>query len=416
MLSHRITEQFGVRELFLTAIPSENIICQNDFQGNGKPVPDTVAQVSNLLREVGEVLQAEKFQNTATQVNVFLADVGKKQLVRKLLCDFFGENSPATTFVPQKPCDGGEIAVELYAIAPHENAKNTVSITRKSNHDKSICVSFDDLTWCFLADIVPSELPVGSYARSFDVFKKLESELAYYGLVPEQILRTWLYQGHLVLQEGDSQRYKELNSARTDFFSGKRFLADYLPKGYNGPTVYPASTGIGSDDVDIVIGGLALSTKRTDIIAVPLENPNQTSAFDYGVVYSPQSPKFARAMGLQIGDAARIYVSGTAGITESESRYENDPEAQTELTLDNIEALISGENLANHGIKGFDANLSDLAVARVYVKREAEYERIKAICEKRCKNIPILYTIADVCRPELLVEIEGIAVARKNKQ
>jgi enamine deaminase RidA (YjgF/YER057c/UK114 family) len=215
-----------------------------------------------------------------------------------------------------------------------------------------------------------------------------------------------------VLEEGETQRYKELNRARTDVFGDTKFLKKYLPKGYKG-TVYPASTGIGADDFDVVISAIALDTKRKDVIAVPLENPNQTSAFDYGAVYSPQSPKFSRAMAVATGNECLIFVSGTASITDSETRHIEDPMMQTEQTLDNIAALIDGGNLARHGIKGMPCSLANLECVRVYVKRPNELEIIRQVCERRLPaDIPILYTIADVCRPELLVEIEGVALAR----
>ena len=405
---YRILEGAKTRELFLTVVPTSNAVCKNEFQGHGQAVPDCAEQVRSVLDQVKTVLETERFAGSVFIQNVFMADISKRQLVRKIMYDFYGEASPATTYVAQPPCCGSEIAVELYATTVDDP-----TLKRERFCDKKVKVEYDGLSWLFLGDCVPAELTLGSYERSLEAFRKMESELKQSGFDVEQFFRVWLYQGHLVLPENDTQRYKELNRARTDFFRGRKFLAPLLSKDYAGPEVYPASTGIGTEDMDIVMSGIALSTKRADIIAVPLENPQQTSAFDYGEVYSPQSPKFARAMGLQIGDSAKVYVSGTAGITESESRYFDDPEGQTELTLDNIAALISGRNLEKHGIHGFDADLSDLMVGKVYVKRAAEYERIRSICEKRCPDIPFIYTIADVCRPELLVEIEGIAAAKR---
>jgi hypothetical protein len=80
--------------------------------------------------------------------------------------------------------------------------------------------------------------------------------------------------------------------------------------------------------------------------------------------------------------------------------------------LDNIAALIDGENLDRHGISGLSCGLGHLECVRVYVKRKSELEVIRQVCERRLPEVPTIYTIADVCRPELLVEIEGIAVAR----
>ena len=403
---YQIKEQATIRELFLTAIPSENFVCRNEYQGHGGYVPDYEAQTLSMLEQIRGILSREGFEGYGVMQTVFLDDPGQKQLVRKMMADFYGPNQPATTYVRQKPCENRAIAIELYAVAPRQVGDPGFYIGRFS--DKNTQLQHDGFHWYFTSDILPYEAMTGAYERSASAFDSLNAELDAGGFQPEQLVRTWLYQGLLVLPEGDTQRYKELNRARTDFFAGRNFLSATLPKNYQGPTVYPASTGIGTDDVDLVVAAVAFATHRSDVMTVPLENPHQTSAFDYGAVYSPQSPKFARAMGMLLGDSLKIFVSGTASITDSESRFEDDPVGQTELTLDNIEALISGENLRRHGIDGFSPKLEELAVARVYVKRTDDYEVIRQVCERRCPNTPMLFTIADVCRPELLVEIEGI--------
>ena len=154
---------------------------------------------------------------------------------------------------------------------------------------------------------------------------------------------------------------------------------------------------------------IALSTPRNDVRLIPLENPRQTSAFDYAADHSPRSPKFARAMAVASGNAATIFISGTASITDETSRHLDDVEAQTHQTLDNVAALISRDNLTRHGASGLGATLSELALVRVYIKHQADYEKVRAICEARLGELPTIHAVADVCRPELLVEIEGVA-------
>jgi hypothetical protein len=77
--------------------------------------------------------------------------------------------------------------------------------------------------------------------------------------------------------------------------------------------------------------------------------------------------------------------------------------------LDNIEALIGPENFQRHGLPGSGATLGDLALARVYLRRPEDYAAAAAICGARLGELPISYVVGDICRPELLVEIEGIA-------
>ena len=110
-----------------------------------------------------------------------------------------------------------------------------------------------------------------------------------------------------------------------------------------------------------------------------------------------------------MGDHLTTWVSGTASIVNSETVHIGDVEKQTEQTLDNIENLISRENYASHGWPDAGAKLSDLAKYRVYVKRPKDYQKCREVCERRLGGIPAVYAYAEVCRPDLLVEIEGVA-------
>ncbi|MGL4594372.1 MAG: hypothetical protein ACRCUY_06545 [Thermoguttaceae bacterium] len=426
-ISYKLVPFGDFEHLFLIVTPPERFVCiDDDTQGHGLSVPDWSKQVHAMLESVRATIQTIRFTGEMLMGTFFISDIAQKELVRYLCREFFPDGLGAVTFVPQTPADGSIMALELWGIQESKTSKPLENEENNAKRPKSRClfhvdslpgrvhvVDFDNMKWFFGGDMKSGNLPIGAYSRSLNAFEQLKTQLKQNEFAVSQIIRTWIYQGHLVLAEGNSQRYKELNRARTDFFENVDFLQGYLPQKYkesNHVTVYPASTGIGADDMDLVIGAVAIATDRDDFIAVPLENPNQTSAFDYGAVYSPQSPKFSRAMAVATKNTALIFVSGTASITESESRYENDPVRQTELTLDNIAALISGSNLEAHGVHGFDTSLSDMAIVRVYVKRPAELELIRKVCEKRLGKIPILYTIADVCRPELLVEIEGICV------
>ncbi|MDR0338625.1 MAG: hypothetical protein LBI18_16255 [Planctomycetaceae bacterium] len=403
---------FGTsRQLFLVAEPEENYLCSgDDTQGHGQTVSDWSRQIRSLLESCQTVLRQEHFDEHAAIIGqFFLADIGKKELVRQIFAEFFPNEAYALTFVPQSPASGVVLSLELWAITGDCSA--TVAV-QSQQLGFGVTAEFDHLRWYFLGDVRPDDQPVGAYTRSLRAFQRLAQQLEQHGFRSEQIVRTWIYQGHLVLPEGKTQRYKELNRARTDFFKGISFLKDYLPLKDRGE-VYPASTGIGADDVDVVMSAIAVAGDGKDVMAIPLENPNQTSAFDYGTVYSPQSPKFSRAMAVVVKNSCLVFVSGTASITESESRFPENPEKQTEQTLDNIAQLIDGKNLERHGILGFVSDLSHLKIARVYVKRPNELAVIKKVCDQRLGMIPILYTIADVCRPELLVEIEGVVVVNR---
>ncbi|HWX21232.1 MAG TPA: hypothetical protein VN578_15130 [Candidatus Binatia bacterium] len=117
-------------------------------------------------------------------------------------------------------------------------------------------------------------------------------------------------------------------------------------------------------------------------------------------------------MALVLGHYATTWVSGTASIVNAESRFLGDVEKQTEQTIDNIERLIAPENFAAHGVKGAGAGLADLAKIRAYLKRAGDFQKCRAICERRVGSVPAIYAVGDVCRPDLLVEIEGVAFSK----
>ena len=365
---------------------------------------DLETQFAEIRDSLAEVLAQLNMQNSVVALSVFVPDIAQKQFFRQKFYEFFGGNLPAITYIPQTSCFGNSFSVELFAIG-----SDATNFAIRRCNENTVQVLTDKMAIVFCGDIRSDAGPMGSYDRSLNAFQTMRSYLAEWDFDVPDLYRTWIYQGHIVDAEGETQRYKELNRARSDVFRGQTFITDFLPQHHKG-IAFPASTGIGADDYDLVMSCQAIKAQRDDLIVVPLENPMQVPAFDYGEVYSPKSPKFSRAMAFVAGSDAKVYISGTASITDSESRFEGDPERQTHQTLDNIAALVTPENLAKHGVTGFGATLEHIAVARVYVKNKEHFSAIRQVCEQRIAGAPVLYTFADVCRPELLVEIEAIIV------
>ncbi len=393
-VGYSVVELNDVRHVFASAVPRR-----------GQTLSE---QILDALETIRQVNADEGIRGSIIQQAVFVSRAEDLGECRELIRDFYGPEMPATTYILQPPCQGKLVAIEALGVG---RAHEGVQVLRLD--DQLVIASHSGVSWVHCADIVPKTSATGVYERSLDAFRQMQAKLARAGVGFEEVIRTWLYLGDIVGAEGETQRYKELNRARTDFYEPIRFRAGKLPPGQN-PTVYPASTGIGTEGRDIVMSCIALQTTRQDIVGMPLENPLQTSAFKYSACYGSKSPKFSRAMALSCGPFATIFVSGTASITNEETRFIGDVEKQTHQTLDNIEALISDYNLARHGMRGLGTGLDGLALARVYIKRQEDYAKTRAVCEKRLGELPTVYAIADVCRPELLVEIEGIAFSRRH--
>ncbi len=360
-------------------------------------------QAKDALQTIEGVIADEGTRGAIVKQSVFLRDADQLEECQQIIRDFYGEEMPATTYILQPPCCDKLVSIEALGVG---RGKEDYQIERVN--EQMVITRHSGVSWIHCGQIVPQTDAHGIFDRSLNAFEQMNQMLHDQGVKMQQIVRTWLYLGDIVGPEGDTQRYKELNRARTKFFDGTPFGDGMVAGKPRGP-IFPASTGIGTANHNVVMDCIAIDAKPGQVQIIPLENPAQTAAFDYGTHYSPKSPKFSRAMALANGPRTTIFVSGTASITDSETRWVDDVERQTHQTLDNIAELISEDNLAQHDWSGRGATLDNLAIARVYIKNREDYEKTRAVCEARLGELPTVYAIADVCRDDLLVEIEGIA-------
>ena len=391
---YSVVELHDVRHVLAVAVPQ----CEGDLS----------TQAHDALRTIEAVHDEESTRGSIVHQAVFVARPELIPACQKIIKDFYGGELPATSYVLQPPCQGKLLAIEALGVG---QGRGEVRIERLS--DQVVRVTHSALSWVHCANVTPRDGVTGVYNQTVSALSRMRGMLANLDLGFDRIIRTWFYLGGIVADEGDAQRYKEMNRGRSAFFEGIQFLAGCQPRLPQVIEAYPASTGIGAEGRGLMLSCIALATDRPEIVAMPLENPNQTAAFHYASSYSPKSPKFARALALSCGEHATIFISGTASIVNSESLHKGDVEAQTHQTLDNIAALISEENLRRHGLPGLGTTLENLGLVRIYIKRQEDFEKTRAVCRARLGDLPAVYAIADVCRPELLVEIEGMAFSRR---
>jgi FkbO/Hyg5 family chorismatase len=168
----------------------------------------------------------------------------------------------------------------------------------------------------------------------------------------------------------------------------------------------PAATGIGAHGDHIVLYLLA----ARDATVTHFENPRQVPAYRYPQRYGPKSPSFARATHVSTADGRRaLYVSGTASIVGHETVHVGDVEAQCHEALANIAYLIGADNFQGHGLSG-GCTLHQLDHIKVYVRHASDLEAVRRIAEGAFNpKAEVRYLIVDICRADLLVEIEGWA-------
>lgn len=176
------------------------------------------------------------------------------------------------------------------------------------------------------------------------------------------------------------------------------------------PAALPTASGTGHDGAHLVLHCLASNVSGT-----PIENPRQVPAYRYSARYGPRPPSFARATRWLRRDGSRCHllVGGTASIRGEASRHLTDLEAQLEETLVNLEALViaASRSEASSDITGEPmSELSAFRHLRVYHPRLADRPVLAERIEASFPALECLEWIrSDLCRPELLVEIEGLA-------
>ena len=204
------------------------------------------------------------------------------------------------------------------------------------------------------------------------------------------LLRIWNYFDAITLGEGDSERYRQFCVGRV------QGLGDVDTR------TLPAATAIGSRDGRRVLQVYWLAAREPGL---PLENPRQVSAYRYPREYGPQSPTFARAL-LPPSPRVPLLLSGTASIVGHASQHADSLRAQLDETLTNLDSLLGA---ARERAPTLSPHLDGTSRLKVYVRDATDADAVAAQLEARLgTRVPWLMLHADVCRRELLLEIEGM--------
>jgi enamine deaminase RidA (YjgF/YER057c/UK114 family) len=195
------------------------------------------------------------------------------------------------------------------------------------------------------------------------------------------------------------ERYRLFNLGRQRAFVAARRDA------FDGA---PAACALGTERGPLTIHFLA--TRRP---VRPVENPRQISAYRYPPAYGPRSPTFSRAVRVDLGSGTEaLFVSGTASIVGHETRHIGDIRRQTEESLANVSAVV-GAAAAAGGARHREEALD----YTIYVRDRRDLDAVRETFAAhfggdRSAVERAIYLRADICRPDLLVEIEAHGSAR----
>lgn len=228
-------------------------------------------------------------------------------------------------------------------------------------------------------------------AASREAYARIFRLLAAQGL--PHLWRAWNYFADINGESHGLERYRQFNIGRQDaFLDHARAATGNLP----------AACAIGLAGGPLNIAFMAGAPPATAI-----ENPRQISAYDYPADYGPRSPSFSRAALVALPGQQILFVSGTASIVGHRTVHAGDAAAQCREAMDNIAAVLAE---ANRQCQSAAYTLGELSY-RVYVRHAADFDSVKAVLTARLgAAADIVFVQADICRADLLLEIEATAL------
>ena len=312
--------------------------------------------------------------------------VARRSILYNKIQQHYAKKLPVLSYVSQPAFDGG-LVMEVHSYQADENDHITYHPNKGFPY---VTLENADGRFLFAGGFHSDVLNFNTQQQSVEIFR-LASEVLHKENFPiENIIRQWNYIEQITGFDGADQHYQMFNNVRSNFYNQA-----------NWNTGYPAATGIGSNLGGVLVDIDAAVFTRPECFATPIDNKLQVAAHAYSsqvleVAHQQKStPKFERAKSMTFDDRQLIYISGTAAIRGEESLAGVGLKRQLHITMENIAQLIG------------DAHLKLL---RVYLKNEAYYKEAYKLLNDYRLNIPISYMCADVCRDELLIEIEGIAI------
>ena len=213
-----------------------------------------------------------------------------------------------------------------------------------------------------------------------------------------QLWRVWNYLADINGESpewGGLERYRQFNAGRQDAFLASQRLT-------SGSVPAACALGLRS-------GPLTIAFMAGRLPAEPLENPRQVSAWNYPADYGPRAPTFSRGALASLPGQQLLFISGTASIVGHRTVHAGDAAAQTREAMANVAAVVDEANRSELQSAPQPYALTALDY-RVYIRHAADFDAVLTELESTVgNNASVVYVQADICRADLLVEIEASA-------
>lgn len=322
------------------------------------------------------------------------------RVMRKSIYTAFGGVVPAfniTVHPPEKPW---KVVVE----AGYTDDLSFDVITKEWNSIPYVVCSSDSGKEVWVGGLGLGLFESDTRNAAISAFDQMKAILDVEDMSFDHLVRQWNYIGNIIEVKDGFQNYQSFNEVRNEYYQKYRAVHGY-----------PAATGIG-----MKLGGVSLDfcaiAEKEAISIKPIDNPNQVNAYEYGqeVLKGPSGkgksikhpPQFERALLLSGKLRSTLFISGTASILGQDIIGIEDVEKQTLVTIDNIFRLTDQKRIA-HNIVNSDIEWGKFILLRVYIKKQEDFSIVKKICQEKFPKGTFIFIEADICRDNLLVEIEA---------
>jgi enamine deaminase RidA (YjgF/YER057c/UK114 family) len=329
------------------------------------------------------------------QAYVLFVDKVKRSLTEK-----YGNSCPAFSVILEPPHKPLNITVE----ARYMNDTAGDFVTKFNNSIPYVVRESDSAKEIWAGGMGAGLFPADTRKASQAAFDQMREILETENMSYDNIVRQWNFIGNILEIKNDLQNYQVFNEVRSENYLKFRKIHSY-----------PAATGIGVKHGGVTIDFYAVEPRRC-LKIIAIDNPDQIRPYDYSQQVlrgkplqgkdTKQPPQFERAVFVADRDSYTLFVSGTASIIGQATIGIDDVEKQTEVTLENIKKLTDASRI-QHLTGNSQADAGKLILLRAYIKYQEDFPKVESICNERFPGVPIIYCEADVCRDNLMVEIEA---------
>lgn len=383
-LSNRLSKKILGKHLYLV------YQCASEEKNLTIFLKDLHAQLLATLREHNAVVVHERLFGAKEELLV----------VTELFASLADENTHlhfAVTAIDGHPCTEnarGISGIQIEAVICEGNMNIPSCI---SHNGKCVGCSWNEYgANLFILQNLHGNLKNPSTVQTTETLDLADAILREQGVDYRSVVRTWIYLDRIL------DWYMPFNEARTTYYKKIGIMPDIENTTHTSPRecFLPASTGIRGRNVceaACTIDLIAMTVPEGSDTAFSIQrltNKKQKDAFRYGAAFS-------RAVIMKTPDHTEIQISGTAAIDETgESIHLGDSEGQIRCTLETIEALIAEA--------GF--TLNDICSSTSFLKHREDLPiLLKVLKEKGVEDLPTVVCEADVCRDNLLFEMDAIA-------